>query len=380
MMRLNYSSISTYQTCPLQYKLQYIEKIPRKPSYALSFGDSLHKTIEYFYSVPYPKPYSLEQILDHLKKVWRSDGYASRSEEEAHFNHALQVLTIFYQSNLTDFQLPVAIEYRFELKIDNLTLTGKIDKMDKLKSGGFEITDFKTNRRLPPLQKIRADLQLSIYHLAAQHIWGVEPEKLTHYFLLPNQKVSTTRSQEQIEETLNIIRSIAEDITAEIFNPHENNLCPWCDYQCYCPLYRHQYIREEEATTAEAETEYIEKIIDEYVELKKQDRELSQRISELQERIHKYCEENNLSRLYSNRAMISRTTREKYTYDLNRLREILEPLHLWEKVIKVDSKSLKEMVEKENFTEEIKRAIETSRQVEEISYALYLRELQTSNT
>lgn len=377
-MKLNYSSISTYQTCPLQYKLQFIDKLPRKPSYALSFGDSLHRIIEYFYSVPYPKPYSLEQLLSRLKKVWRSDGYASRSEEEAHFNHAVQVLTIFYQSNVSNFQLPVALEHRFALNLGSYTLSGKIDKMDKLKSGGFEIIDFKTNRRLPPLDKVKEDLQLSIYHLAAQHIWGIEPEKLTLYFLLPNQKISTTRSLKQIEETINIINSVAEDITAERFEPRENNLCPWCDYQYHCPLHRHRYLREE-AQTLKTTAEDIEKIIDEYTKLKRQEKELSGKISELQQSIHRYCEKNNLSRLYSDRAMISRTARERYIYDLNSLREILEPLSLWEKVIKVDSKSLKELLEKGDLSEEIKRAIDSARHVEEISYALYLKELQTSS-
>lgn len=370
-MRLSYSSISTYQSCPLQYKFQYVDKIPRKPSYALSFGASLHSAVEYFYSVPYPKPPSLDELLGQLKKVWRSDGYSSKSEEEAHFSHAVQVLTLFYQDNIADFRLPLALEHHFEIKLDGYTLSGKIDKVDKLPEGGLEIVDFKTNRRLPPLEKLKEDLQLSIYHLAAQKIWGMDAAKLTLYFLIPNQKMSSSRTPEQIEEARKLIGDVAENIAAEQFEPRENPLCPWCDYQSYCPLYKHKYPPRPGGAAC---LEDIEKTVEEYAELKKEERELSAKICELQEKIHRYCEEHNLSRLYGEGAVITRIAKEKYSYDLQRVREILEPLQLWERVVKVESTLLRGLIENKEIDEETKAALEAARRLENISYALYLKE------
>ena len=47
---LSYSQISTYQMCPLRYKLQYVEQIP--PSFrsaALAFGSAIHEAVGAFY-------------------------------------------------------------------------------------------------------------------------------------------------------------------------------------------------------------------------------------------------------------------------------------------------------------------------------------------
>jgi putative RecB family exonuclease len=331
----------------------------------------LHAAVEFFYKVPYPQPPSLDELLSQLKKTWRSEGYTSKSEEEAHFNHALQVLTIFYQDNIANFQLPLALEHAFELKLDGYTLAGKIDKVDRLRAGGLEITDFKTNRRLPALEKLQDDLQLSIYHLAAKEIWGIEAEKLTFYFLLPNQKMTTSRSREQIEDALRQIQEVAGGISAQRFDPRENPLCPWCDYQEKCPLLRHKYSRD----NAAPETKEIVQTINEYAALKKQERELTQKISLLQEEIHSYCERHELSRLYGEGVAVSRIAKEKYNYDCARVKEILEP-ELWERIVRIDVALLKELTEKGEVDEKTKEALEAVRKLEKVSYALYLKEVR----
>src|SRR6266542_6621774 len=44
-IRLSYSSISTYELCPLQYKFRYIDKRPERRTPALGFGESLHEAL-----------------------------------------------------------------------------------------------------------------------------------------------------------------------------------------------------------------------------------------------------------------------------------------------------------------------------------------------
>ena len=50
-------------------------------------------------------------------------------------------------------------------------LRGKIDRIDKLKDGVFEIVDYKTDRRLPSQESADNNIQLSIYHLALTSRW-----------------------------------------------------------------------------------------------------------------------------------------------------------------------------------------------------------------
>ena len=68
-MRLSYSSIDAYETCPARFKFQYEDRIPGKPSPALSFGDSLHQALFHFHSRPVPEPPALEELHEMLDGV-----------------------------------------------------------------------------------------------------------------------------------------------------------------------------------------------------------------------------------------------------------------------------------------------------------------------
>lgn len=371
-LRLSYSSISTYQNCPLQYKFQYVDKLPTKKTPALSFGGSLHSALKLLYDVPVPKPPSKEKTIDFLLKNWESAGYESKDEEQQYLDHAKQILGEYYDTNIKDFQLPVALEQRFEVKLkDDLTVSGIIDRMDKLPSGGYEIIDYKTSRKLPIQSRLDSDLQLSMYHLATQETWGQEPEKLTLYFLIPNLKMTTRRTKQDIEQVKTDIFKVAEGIAAQQFEPVQNALCPWCDFQPQCPLYKHKFSRKEQLVPEAIE---IDKVIDEYAELRSQEKALKDRLGELQQIIHQYCDEHSLCQLYSDKNIISRSERKVKSYDVEKIKEILEPLGFWEQVLTFDAKKLVELLNKPETGPEIKEAIEAAIETEEITHALYVKE------
>ena len=235
-MKLSYSAISSYQTCPLQYRLRYVDGRPALPSPALSFGNSLHKALEWFYSVPTPDPCPLPDLLDYLDQCWSSDGYSSPEEEIKYFCQAKSALEIYYRKYAGDFRVPAALEHRFKIDVGICELSGVIDRLDKDPEGGFEIIDYKTNRRLPPAWRLEKDLQLPIYHIAAGRIWDIAPEKVTFHYLLMNHRhtlqVTPDRARRALEEIEDVVRSIE----AERFDPCENSLCPWCDFLGECPL------------------------------------------------------------------------------------------------------------------------------------------------
>lgn len=240
-MRISYSAISSYQNCPLAYKFQYMDRLPTVPSPALSFGQSLHEALRWFYDVPTVDPYPLEELVDHLETCWVGDGYSSPEEEARYFLQARSALGLFYR-NLGDFNIPAALEHRFLIDLGFCSLSGVIDRLDKDPDGGFEIIDYKTNRRLPPAKKLYNDLQLPIYHVAVEKIWQVSPEKVTFYYLLLNHRHSITVTPERIDGALGEIRRVVECIESEAFEPDKNPLCPWCDFIEICPIWEDKVI------------------------------------------------------------------------------------------------------------------------------------------
>jgi RecB family exonuclease len=331
-MRLSYSSINTYETCPAKFKFQYEDRIPQSTSPALAFGDSLHRALHLFHNRPVPVPPSLDELLDMLELSWVSDGFADGSEERMYRDHGRQVLSEYHRENAPGYRIPAALEFRFTIHVEGVELSGVIDRMDRIPGGGYEIIDYKTNRRLPPQARIDRDLQLSVYHLAATEVWGIEPERLTLYYLLPGQKMTTTRTRRDVDELRRRIGTVAERVAAGKFEPRQNPLCDWCEYQSLCPLFRHRHEQAQGDPTPR-----MTEIVDEWIALKRQVRTAYRRFDELVPLINAFADEHGYRRLFgSDGAAIDRRPQHVTAPIEEEVRAILEPLGLWEGVLSID--------------------------------------------
>jgi putative RecB family exonuclease len=369
-LQLSYSKIETYETCPAKFRFLYEDRVPGRPSPVLSFGDSLHQALFHFHNRPVPVAPSLAELHELLEAVWVSEGFESEAEERMYLDHGKQILAQYHRDNAGHFRIPAALEHRFAIDVEGVKIQGVIDRMDRMPGGGYEIIDYKTNRRLPPMARIDQDLQLSIYWLAAREIWGIEPEKLTLYYLLPGQRMTTTRTAPQADELKRRIAVVAERIAAGKFEPRENPLCNWCDYQALCPVFRHKY-EKEQGDPAPRMTE----IAEEWVELKRQGRTVYKRLDELAGLINAFCEEHNYRKLYTTEgAAIERRPQHVTAPDERRLREILEPLGLWEQVLSVDPQKVSALVESRKLPPDVEDAVLASREEVRTQYALWLRE------
>jgi putative RecB family exonuclease len=369
-MKLSYSSISTYENCPAKYRFQYQDRLPTTSSPALSFGDALHRALYRFHDRPVPVAPSLKELHEMLESEWVGEGYRDTEEEALYREHARQVLADYHRVNAASFRIPAALEFRFTVSVDGVELSGVIDRLDRIPGGGYEIVDYKTSRRLPPKSVVDRDLQLSLYYLAAKEIWGIEPERLTLYYLLPGQRMTTFRTPADAEELRRRIATVAERIEAGMFEPRPNPLCDWCDFQHVCPLFRHKFEREQ-GDPAPRMTE----IVDEWISLKREDWERYRRLEELRGLINAFCEEHGYRRLYgSDGTAIDRRPVHVTAPDDERIRGILEPLGLWERVIAVDPKRLSDLIESRSLPPAVEDALLASREEVRTQYSLYLKD------
>ena len=369
-MRLSYSSINTYETCPAKFKFQYEDRVPQAPSPALSFGDSLHQALHLFHNRPVPVAPSLEELQEMLEATWVSEGFSGESEERTYRDHGRQVLAQYHRENAADYRIPVALEFRFQVQVEGVTLSGIIDRMDRLPGGGYEIVDYKTNRRLPPQSRIDQDLQLSIYHLAAREVWGIEPERLTLYYLLPGQRMSTTRLPADVDELRRRIGVVAERIEAGMFEARQNPLCDWCDYQALCPLFRHRHERDQ-GDPAPRMTE----IVDEWIDLKRKGRDVYRRLDELNPLINAFADEHGYRRLFgTDGSAIDRRPQHVTAPVDEKVREVLEPLGLLEQVLSVDPGKLNALIESRTLSPDVEDRLLASREEVRTQHALYLKD------
>jgi putative RecB family exonuclease len=241
MKPLSYSQISLYLSCPLCYRLQYVDGLKRKEKHYFSFGSTLHNCVRYIFQAGLPSV-SLDELLQFYGENWQSEGYRSPVEEEEYRRQGREILTRFWQSHNASFKLPLAIEQPFQIDIDGVSLRGIFDRVDQTENNELAIVDYKTNRNLFTPQEIAANLQLTLYQIAAEATWHLPVTRLTLYHLRLNIPYSCrARSAEQLREARSLVVQVAENIAAAQFPAVAGEHCP-CDFAECCPRYGAQVI------------------------------------------------------------------------------------------------------------------------------------------
>lgn len=239
----SFSQIYAFLSCPLQYKLKYILKIPEPPTAAMSFGNTIHTSLEGFYrEFSHNKKLHLQRLLQIYRNSWIPLGYSSKSHQDRMKKEGEKML-INYFSKLHNSNINIVdLEKFFTVKIDDISIAGKIDRVDKKTGGKIEIIDYKTGKKSDE-KEARKNLQLSIYFLAATdpRLYNKKPEEvtLTFYFLQHAEKVSIQKDDKDISEVKNKIREIVEQIRSTDFSSPSLKACNKCSY---CLLYSDTYL------------------------------------------------------------------------------------------------------------------------------------------
>jgi putative RecB family exonuclease len=374
MRPLSYTQISLYRSCPLCYKLQYIDGLETKEKGYFSFGTTMHDCAEYFFKVKVPPPPTLAQMLDFYERKWLSEGYESAEEEAEYKDYGRELLTKFWEIHQPDFRMPIAVEHKFNIDIGNIKLTGRIDRVDKLESGGLAIIDYKTNKELFTQEYINNDLQLTLYQLAVEQSWFLPVERLTLYHFRSNTPVSCPpRQPERIEEAKRLVLEVAEGIQAGNFPATESAYCP-CDFPEYCPYYQHKFAPERGESDVIDEAAVPESV-ERYVALQKEIKGLELELKELKEMITAYCQERGLKRVFGNSHALTYGVRETTSYNEPEVKALLEPAGLWPRVLGFDQYKLRELIKDETVADELRRKLAELKQVVSSNPQLWVRRL-----
>jgi len=240
---LSYSQLDSFLRCPLQYKYRYVIKIPVLPSAALSFGQTMHEAVHDFYvKVKLGEDPSLEDLLGFYEKRWLAVGYGKKEYETKMKEHGKILLSEFYTKGYDKSVIPKELEQPFKIHIDeNLILGGKIDRIDARPDGKIEIIDYKTGQSTK-VKDVTKDLQLTVYAMAAteQGVYGYRPQDVivSFYFFENQEKISGTRSAEQLESAREVIAKTASAIATSDFAPTPGRHCDFCEFRLICEAWK----------------------------------------------------------------------------------------------------------------------------------------------
>ncbi len=239
----SYSQLNSYKTCPLQYKYQYVLKIPTTSTAAESFGSTIHKTLQDFYSkFLLDKKIDKKRLLEIYKQDWIPVGYSSKAHGERMKREGEKILKNYFDKfHSRDLKI-IGLEKLFKIKIaDDIFLTGKIDRIDQFNKNEIEIIDYKTGKK--PIEKeLAKSLQLIIYSLAAQDKNFLNKKlseiNLTFYYLQAPEKITLKKTEEDLAETKDGIINMIEEIRQNIFVANPGMHCDFCPFKIICEAWQ----------------------------------------------------------------------------------------------------------------------------------------------
>ncbi len=298
----SHSQLSTYEECPLKYKLNYRDKIKRDIEGIEAFlGTMVHETLKKCYDdVRLTKLNSLSDLLSYYDTLWQQNWHdliiiTKKDLKQEHYQALGKKMIETYYQRYTPFDSDMTIqtEMRLNFALDNenkYRLTGYIDRLTYTEDGVYQIHDYKTSAHLPSQQDADNDRQLGLYQIGVQNKWpDIRKARLIWHYLAFDRELISARSEQAISNLMiETTRLIDEIDSATDFPPKESGLCDWCEYPDLCPMRKHFYTVE-----ALPVNEYLSEpgvvLVNRYAELKEKASEIEEELGKIKEAILDYA-------------------------------------------------------------------------------------------
>jgi DNA helicase-2/ATP-dependent DNA helicase PcrA len=242
---LSVSQIETFQICPLHYKMRYLLRLPTETTASISFGVSMHCAMKDFYhEIKNGSKPTEKLIIKALHDNWIGEGFMNKKHKEEFLLKGEKYLRDYFKNTYDPKVIPTAMEEKFSFRLDPsanseqaLKIAGTFDRIDILSGERVEIIDYKTGEKVPTQKDVDNDLQLGVYALAYSKIHKIDPVtiKLSLYYFEGQQKITTYRTKEQLEELETEILEIRKEMESSDFKCSNHFFCQnKCEYSMFC--------------------------------------------------------------------------------------------------------------------------------------------------
>lgn len=231
--------IDDYLTCPLKYKYIHILNVPVAQHHSVVYGNAIHKAISrYNERKQRGQPVSLDELIDVFEKEWRSTGFITREHEELRLEAGRQALRRFFEEEERRGVRPELVEEEFKFQLGEYTITGRWDRIDR-RDGQVVIVDFKSSEvrdQQEADKKARANLQLGIYAIAYQALFGELPAGAELRFVDTGLVGRCSIDPKLLSTTEEKIHKAATGILAHDYEPTPGPIvCGYCVFARVCP-------------------------------------------------------------------------------------------------------------------------------------------------
>ncbi len=236
---LSHQRVDDYLTCPLKYRYVHILRVPIALHHSVVFGHAVHRGIQaYHMARAQGRDLPLEEVLAVCRNAWRSEGFLSAEHEAELISQAEEALGAFYSFEEAEGIRPAEVERYFAFLEGGARVIGYWDRVDS-DGGRTVIIDYKTSLARPQDagRRARESLQLAIYALAHERLYGELPDELQLRFLTPEVVVGKAKpTPRMLDKAREAIARAEAGVRAGNFSPQPSLFaCRNCAYRSICP-------------------------------------------------------------------------------------------------------------------------------------------------
>ena len=369
----SHSRVSTYENCPYQYKLRYIDKVKPETSTTIEafMGDMVHQALEDLYKrKKFKQRVAKTSLIKFYRDLWKK-------------NYSYDILIVKEDLNAENYRKmgeKFLGDYFERMKpFESMTILGletqdrmtlpdgnqwhvRIDKLGCDNKGNYYVCDYKTNARMKDQEEVDEDRQLAMYSIWIKDKFkDVRSVKLVWHMLAFNKDAVSERTDEQLEKLQDdVMEKIKEIESATDFPTNITALCDYCGFRSECPSFKHQAELEEIETIEQFKENEGVKLVDKYSEIKTKLSKLKTAEEEFKDNLIRYAKQFEIDVVYGSNMKCSVKEIDKIVLpeEKQELINLLKKKGLWEDFVTLNYMKLNSGVIKGDLDEEIKKLVD----------------------
>ena len=247
-LSLSPSRVSSFTTCPMQFRFSSIQKLPEPPGVATTRGTIVHRALELLF---------VRRSVDRTPAALHADLATALSEYRTHpdyvglrlddrasemFDHECRSLVDKY----FDMEDPtrvreIGLELWMSAEVGHLTLRGIIDRLELDDDGGLVVTDYKTGRAPSGRYEQKSLAGVHFYAFLCHAVFDRIPSKIRLMYLKTGETIETAPSAQSVRfittRTKAVWTAVERACTTGDFRPNTSTLCNYCSFQRWCPVF-----------------------------------------------------------------------------------------------------------------------------------------------
>jgi len=305
------SRISTYENCPYQYKLKYIDKVKVDiPTTIEAFmGNMVHQTLEHLYKLKkFKKRVAKASLIKFYRDLWKKEYsedilIVKEGLKADNYRKMGEKFISDYYDRMKPFEQITILGLETQ---DRMTLPDgnqwhvRIDKLGCDSEGNYFVCDYKTNSRMKDQEEADSDRQLALYSVWVKDKFkDAKSVKLVWHMLAFNKDAISERTEEQLDKLQQDVTNRIKEIESAIeFPRNQTALCDYCVYKEQCPSFKHEVELEKIEEVKQFKEDEGVKLVDEFSEIKTGLSELKKLEDELKEKLIAYAKQFGLDIVY----------------------------------------------------------------------------------